>query len=171
MGWQFILLGIMISIAFYTDVKKAKIPNYISISGVLIGVFYHFIDKGPIGLWFSIKGLLIGFLILFALYLFGGIGAGDVKLFGAIGAITGLEFVLSSIIYSILYGGVIGILILLNRREFIRRIKAVFYYLIGLIFFKDVTSIQDYKRSGSLRFPFMYAVIPAIITSYIYYPI
>ena len=39
------------------------------------------------GFLFSGKGLLVGFLILLIPYLLGGMGAGDVKLMAAIGAI------------------------------------------------------------------------------------
>ncbi len=169
MEGYFILLVIILIPAMYMDSKYGRIPNYLTIGGVLIGISYHLIIHGTTGLIFSLKGLSIGFFLLIILYLFGAIGGGDVKLFAAIGALTGMSFVINSLVYSILYGGMIGLLILLYKKEFTQRMVHVLYHLFGIIFLHQLQSIKDYKDNGSYRFPFMYAVIPGVITAYFYF--
>ncbi len=156
--------------SFYTDIKTSKIPNVITVSGIVGGLLYNGVINGFDGLKFSFIGLIIATVLLLILYLLGGIGAGDVKLFAAIGAITGTIFVLNTMMYSILYGGLIGVGILLYRKEFIRRMTHTLFHLFEILFMKDLTTIQDFKKESSMRFPFMYAVIPGVITAYMYHP-
>jgi prepilin peptidase CpaA len=167
--FHFYLLTALLSIAFYVDAKFSKIPNYLTVSGAVLGISYHFIFYGWSGLKFSLIGLLIGFGILFLLYLFKAIGAGDVKLFGAIGALSGSEFVLQSIMYSILYAGFIGVGILLFRRELIQGVKSSLFRLLNFVLFRHPSAIVVHKRLDELtRFPFMYAVLPGVITASYY---
>jgi prepilin peptidase CpaA len=169
MGIEYMLLAIFLCLAFYTDIKRTKIPNILTVSGAFAGLGYHFIYKGTDGIFFSFLGLIVGFGVFFLLYLFGAVGAGDVKLFGAIGALTGIEFVLYSSMYSILYAGLIGIVIVLIKKEFVTRIVHLFKHLFYLLLLKDIKSISSIKKSESYRFPFMYAVLPGVITCYYYF--
>ncbi len=165
MGIQYVLLMFFIVIAFYIDITKGKIPNILTYSTILIGLIYHLIVGGLSGLLFSLLGMLIGFSIFILLYIFGAIGAGDVKLFAAIGSLAGIEFVLYCSMYSIIYAGVIGIIILVCKKEFMTRIVNVLKYLINLVLFRQAGSIKSIKNKESLTFPFMYAVLPAVITT------
>lgn len=165
---EFIFLAILLCLAFYTDIKRTKIPNLITVSGAIGGLGYHLIFNGTGGVLFSFLGMIVGFGLFFLLYLFGAIGAGDVKLFGAIGALTGIEFVLYSSMYSIFYAGLIGILLVLIRKEFVRRIVHLLKHLFYLLLLKDIKSISRFKKTESFRFPFMYAVLPGVITTYYY---
>jgi prepilin peptidase CpaA len=166
---HFYLLIAVLFIAFYVDAKSSRIPNYLTVSGGVIGITYHLIFYGWSGLQFSLIGLLIGFGIVFLLYLFKALGAGDVKLFGAIGALTGSEFVLQSIMYSILYAGIIGVGILLFRKEAIQRVKGLLFRILHVVVFRYPNPIAVHKGAEDLtRFPFMYAVLPGIITASYY---
>jgi prepilin peptidase CpaA len=168
--FQYYLLTILLLVAFYFDAKFSRIPNYLTVSGGCLGISYHFILYGWSGLKFSLIGLLIGFGILFLLYLFKAIGAGDVKLFGAIGALSGSELVMQSIMYSILYAGAIGICILLFRREFIQRVKSLLFRLLNFVLFRHPSSFVAHTRAEDIvRFPFMYAVLPGVITASYFY--
>jgi prepilin peptidase CpaA len=164
-----ILLSVFILICFYTDIKSSRIPNAVTVSGTVIGLLYHLFTNGLEGILSSVIGLIIGFSIFFVLYLFGGVGAGDVKLFAAIGALTGTEFVLYTMMYSILYAGFIGLGILLFKKEFYQRIKNAFFFLFNLLLLRKRELVTDYKKMISYRFPFMYAVLPGVITTLYYF--
>jgi prepilin peptidase CpaA len=166
---HFYLLLIILLLAFYIDVRSSKIPNYLTVSGICLGIGYHILDSGLSGITFSLLGFIVGFGVLFLLYLCKALGAGDVKLFGAIGALSGAEFVVQSMMYSILYAGVLGACILLIRKELIYRIKNVFFRLLSFIFIRHDDSIRSIKKEEIIRFPFMYAVLPGVFTAYYFY--
>jgi prepilin peptidase CpaA len=73
--------------------------------GLMVGV----LSGGWLGLRSSMLGWLLGAAILLLPYLLGGIGAGDVKLLAAIGALKGPEFVLWAAVYTAFAGGVLAL--------------------------------------------------------------
>src|SRR5207248_19483 len=78
------------AVAAVTDVWKFKVYNALTLPLVLSGLLYHAVVGGWAGLLGSLLGCLFGFAILFAFFLMGGMGAGDVKLMAAIGAWLGV---------------------------------------------------------------------------------
>lgn len=163
---QFYFLAILLLIASYFDIKTSKIPNWLTMSGIAVGLLLHLIQNGVAGLSFSAIGLLVGGGVFMILYFFRALGAGDVKLFAAIGALVGTEFVLYSMMYSIVYAGVIGLIILLFTRSFMKRMLQVIFYLFETILSRDTKRLSKFKRKRSIRFPFMYAALPGVITTY-----
>ncbi|ANE49002.1 hypothetical protein SY83_17855 [Paenibacillus swuensis] len=156
-------------IALITDTTRMIIPNTLTVGGAAAGLLYHTTISGWEGFLFSFAGLASGFGLLVLLYAFGGIGAGDVKLFGAIGAITGTLFVIECLMYSIIYGAFIGILLFIIKKQLLYRISKIYYQMISLMW-ADKVKIR--WRNGSenqyMQFPFMYAVFPAGLTSLYY---
>lgn len=166
---QFVLLMVVMAVAFYTDVTKKKIPNAVSVPAALIGIGYHAAASGWTGLIFACIGTLASFLPLLLLYAFGGVGAGDVKLFAAVGAIAGTEYGLYCLMYSIVYGGVIGLVMLTVRKELHRRIWSTLRsYFCALVYRTSLDASEAGGTTERLRFPFMYAVLPGALTAYLY---
>lgn len=164
---DYILIVLLIT-AFIYDVKFHKIPNWLSAGGMLVGIVFHLISGGIDGLIFSFLGVLIAGGIFLILYVFKAIGAGDVKLFAAIGSIVGVQMVLYMMMYSIIVAGVIGIVILLFTRTFLQKMTSALFHFIGSILSRDLSRLEEYKTTKSTRFPFMYAVIPAVMLTYYY---
>lgn len=162
---DYVLLVLML-VALYTDIRYNKLPNWLTVSGVAFGLVYHLIAGGIDGLLFSGIGFLVATGIFLLLYVFRVLSAGDVKLFAAFGAIAGTEVVLHLMMYSIVFGGIIGIVILLFTRTFLSRVTGGLFAIIGSITSKDLSHLEDYKVNRSTRIPFMYAVAPAVFTTY-----
>lgn len=76
-------------IAAITDVRDFKVPNLLTGPLLLLGLLYHAFSSGASGLAASAAGVLLGFSLTVPLYVLGGMGAGDVKLFAAVGAWLG----------------------------------------------------------------------------------
>ena len=113
-----LLLSVLI-ISAIIDFRSQKIPNLLTYPVMAIALGYHFVMSGPDGLLFSAGGLAVGIAILILPYLMGGMGAGDVKLMGAVGAILGARGVFVAFLFSAIAGGIYAlILLLLNRRYF-----------------------------------------------------
>ncbi|MEK3887593.1 A24 family peptidase [Bacillus sp. FSL K6-3431] len=162
-------LFVYLLIALYLDVKYSKLPNWLTVSGMAFGLVYHLITGGIDGLIFSIVGLLVVGFIFILLYIFRAIGAGDAKLFAAIGSIVGMEISLYLSMYSVVYAAIIGAIILLFTKTILRKLTNAFFAILGTAISRDFSVLEDFKATKSTRFPFMYAVIPAAITTYYYY--
>lgn len=92
-------------ISGYTDLRYRKIFNVITLPAMVLGIILQFSFFGLAGLLSALIGFLIGFGFFFLFYIFGGMGAGDVKLMGALGILLGK----TDIIYVIIFTGLFGL--------------------------------------------------------------
>ena len=115
-----LLLSIILVIAVVTDLRTQKIPNLLTFSTMFLGLVYYSITNGLNGLLFSLEGLFLGIGVLIIPYLMGGMGAGDAKLMGAIGAMIGPKGVFIAFLYTALAGGVYALIILLFNMEYFK---------------------------------------------------
>jgi len=71
------------------DVRSRRVPNFISLPGILLGLLLHLALGGWRQLALSAAAGLICGLVFFVFWIAGGMGAGDVKLMAGIGAWLG----------------------------------------------------------------------------------
>lgn len=76
-------------IAAATDLRRFKVYNVLTLPMLVAGIAASAWSGGPAGLGGSLLGASAGFVVLAAFFALGGVGAGDVKLFAAIGAWLG----------------------------------------------------------------------------------
>ncbi|MBW4083437.1 prepilin peptidase [Paenibacillus sp. S150] len=153
--------------ALFTDIRFMRIPNWITFPLLIAGLNAQGIMNGRYGVLASISGAGTGFLLLLIMHLLGAVGAGDVKLFTGIGAWAGILFTLQVIVYSVLFGAVIGWVIVLARREAGSRIRGMISRSAGFLLLRDSPALRK-SSGGLLKFPFMLAVIPGFICAYLY---
>ncbi|MHB8126911.1 MAG: A24 family peptidase [Desulfitobacteriaceae bacterium] len=121
--------GLTLGIAAWTDWQQRKIYNILLGPAFLIALSLQVWQKGWTGVWLSLAGSLVGLALLIIPYFLGGMGAGDVKLLGVIGAFGGVHFVITSFIYGALLGGIVSLVILIRRHALITTLKQVFLLL------------------------------------------
>src|SRR4051794_10810922 len=112
-----ILLLVILIISVITDLRNRKILNIVTLPTILLALFYYSFSTGFQGFAFSGLGFLVGIGILFIPFVMGGIGAGDVKLLAAIGALKGMMFVLYTGLFAGVIGGLIAVFILIKRKQ------------------------------------------------------
>ena len=112
---MFLLILLCLSLLFAAiyDLKYQKIPNLLNFSLAGIAIVFHTIFSGLDGLLFSGGGLLLGIALFIPPYAFGGMGAGDAKLMGAVGAVVGMKGVFISAVLTAIYGGIYALLLLM----------------------------------------------------------
>ena len=129
-GVEVVLIAVLLAAAIY-DVRYRRIPNWISVSGTLVGLLLNaFLYVGAPGLIFSLKGLGLGFGVYFALYVLHAMGAGDVKLMAAVGALVGWQDWFGIFVITAMLGGVMGMILMVMRR----RLQKTFWnlgYILG----------------------------------------
>jgi prepilin peptidase CpaA len=103
------LLTVVITAAVF-DLRTRRIPNWVSAAGALLGIGLNtFLRNGAAGAWFALEGLLAGFAVYFVLYLIRAMGAADVKLMGAVGAIVGWQNWVGLFIVTSIAGGILAL--------------------------------------------------------------
>jgi prepilin peptidase CpaA len=115
------------------DIRTRRIPNYLTLGTAVAGLVYNFIGQGLPGLVSGILGMLLGFACLILLYLWGGMGAGDVKALAALGAWLGPQFTVFLFCYMGIAGGVIAVGYLVWQGNLWEKIKQGWTFLFNLM--------------------------------------
>ncbi|RZB37646.1 MAG: prepilin peptidase CpaA [Desulfobacteraceae bacterium Eth-SRB2] len=87
---------------------------------MVVGLTYHSVANGWSGLIFSSMGLTIGIAIFLVSYLMGGMGAGDAKLMGAVGAMIGPKGVMIACLFTAVVGGIYALIVLLFNMQYLK---------------------------------------------------
>jgi len=127
------ILLLLVAISGFFDLKERKIPNKVTFAGILIGILFNLITGGWMGLLQSILGMFAGLAIFFLPFVMGGMGAGDVKLMGAIGALMGWRFSMMTALYSALVGGFMVLVYLAYTGKLRDTLKKMLFSLINLL--------------------------------------
>ncbi|MCC7008014.1 MAG: prepilin peptidase [Acidobacteria bacterium] len=98
------------------DVATRRVPNVLTFGSAAAALVYHAATAGSAGALQSGSGWIVGVALFAPLFIVGGLGAGDVKLLGAVGAWLGPQGVLESAWLSVLAGGVLALAVALRRR-------------------------------------------------------
>jgi len=121
--WAYYVLAVILVAGSYTDLRYGKIYNWLTFPGMLVGLAGHAVVGGlvgenqvQLGLAGSAAGLAVGFLPLMLAWLAGGIGGGDAKLMGAVGALTGWRFALMAMMYGFAVAAVMAVAVMIARR-------------------------------------------------------
>jgi prepilin peptidase CpaA len=112
-----VVLCAALAIACATDLRSRRIPNWLTFSTVAIGLALNGVLFGLDGLSQSAQGLGVGLVMLLPLFALRWMGAGDVKLMAAIGALKGPEFVFFACLWAAVFGGAIALIGLLRSRR------------------------------------------------------
>jgi prepilin peptidase CpaA len=127
-----LFLPLAIFIAYY-DVRYRRIPNAFVLATFLSGLAMNTILGGLPGTFASLVGFGIGFVLMFLLHVFGAMGAGDVKLFAAVGAVTGAHLILPTFIVVVLTGGVLALVSILRTGAVLTTMHRVLQIFVGLL--------------------------------------
>ena len=104
-GVEVVLLALAIA-AGVSDIRTRRIPNWITVSGAALGLMLRSYYSGFAGALLSLEGAALAMSFFLLLHLAGGMGAGDVKLAAAIGALVGPRSFLFVFVFTGLLGGI-----------------------------------------------------------------
>ncbi len=101
------LLAVLL-ISTVTDIAWHRIPNTLLLPALILAVALQATGSGLDGVLTGAAGLVVGLAFLMPLYAMGGMGAGDVKLLGVVGAFLGPWGVFVAGIATLIAGAVLG---------------------------------------------------------------
>ncbi len=158
-----LFLIIVLIIAAIYDYRFNRIPNWLTFPTMIGAVTYHTVIKGFEGLIFGLEGIGIGVAALIVFYLIGWMGAGDIKLLGAVGGFLGPKGVFIAFLFTAIVGGIYALLLLTITgyfKETVNRYKTI---LLTFLITKRFFNIPFPKRKTNHRL--CYGVAIALGTS------
>lgn len=99
----------VLAIATFTDLRSRRIPNWLVLPFMVVGVVVSGLVNGAQGIGQSLEGLGLGALLYGILCALGGMGMGDVKLVAAIGAWIGPSQLIVALVLTAFAGGIMAI--------------------------------------------------------------
>jgi prepilin peptidase CpaA len=113
----FAVLATGLVAATIIDLKTRRIPNVLTAGIFGLGVVFAATGLNGVSLPAAILGAFIGLLLMLPGYTLGATGGGDVKLMGAVGALTGPFLVFYAFLFTAIAGGVLAVIIALQRNR------------------------------------------------------
>ncbi len=107
---RLIVVGVVV-VAAIIDVRTHRLPNVLTFGAAAAALLYALGTAGLHGLALSAGGWATGIGLFLPMFLLRGMGAGDVKLLGAVGGWLGPAGVLWAGLYSVLAGGVLALIV------------------------------------------------------------
>lgn len=140
--WVVAILVALVVAAAVTDLRRGLVPNWLTLPGIGLALLAHTVAGwaagGPglfgsawagtdrlLGLSGSLYGLAAGFLPLLVFWLAGGMGGGDAKLMGAIGAWAGWRLALDVMLLGVAVAAVMAIVVMVRKRVVRRTLRRV----------------------------------------------
>ena len=137
-----IALPVILAFACYGEIKARRIPNWLTLGSMVLGLGAALIDGGGEGLVDSVLGLAVAGGLFLPFCLLGVVGGGDMKLMAAVGAITGWPMVLRVLCNTCVAGGLIAVAIMAWNGVLLTTLANAFRIMVGM-----------QRRSKGLRNP------------------
>jgi prepilin peptidase CpaA len=163
-GISDLVLGIALVISVVTDLRERLIYNKVVFPVTGAVMLIHIINGGISGFGLSMAGWATGIGLLLIPYFMGGMGAGDVKLLGLVGAAKGTMFVLSTALYMALVGGLLAMGILVFRKGFVVRMERLAYGLYAWRYGTRIPLVT--KESFTGTYPYGVAIATGALLCY-----
>ncbi len=109
-----LILSLGLAAAVVLDVRTRRIPNWLT-GGIAAAGFGMAFGGGSVTPGQAALGLLAGLFLMMPAHVMGAMGAGDVKLMGAVGAVVGPDLAFRAFLYSAVTGGVFALVVALKR--------------------------------------------------------
>lgn len=162
---QAILAGaVLLAIAAgFTDLRWRRIPNWLTVPGLAIGVIANSIWNGLPGLKSSLLGVAVGLALLLPFVLLRSLGAGDWKLAGALGAFTGASLLVDLLLASLLVAGVMAIVLIIYKGRTRQTIRNIGHILVSLVTFRLPGTHVSLDNPESLKIPYGVALAFTVV--------
>jgi prepilin peptidase CpaA len=163
--WTF-TLALTVSAALL-DWRSRRIPNWLTVPGLVCGVAVHAWVGGWHGTLVSLEGAGLALLLLLPLVVMRALGAGDWKLMGAVGAFVGWQMFLFVLLGSIFASGIMAIVQVLRVGRVMETLRNMVTLVRGFFAFglrKNPEISLDNPRL--LKLPFGVAVAAATLVCF-----
>lgn len=152
---KIVLVGFVLVAAIY-DLRFRRIPNWLNLSGVVLGIGLNAYVFAQHGIVLAAAGLLLPVAVYVPLYCLRAMGAGDVKLMAAVGSIVGPQNWVVILLCTALAGGLLGLAVSAAKGRLRQTMCNVAVLVHELLHFRAPARTHgelDVKNQRSLRLP------------------
>ena len=103
--------------AGWTDWRSRRIPNWLTVSGLVLGIVCNTTYARWPGTLAALEGAGLGLLLLLPFVIVRALGAGDWKLVGAMGAFLGPRHLLIVLIAALIVAGIMALALVIYKRR------------------------------------------------------
>jgi len=150
-------------IAGWTDWRYRRIPNWLTVPCLAIGVAANSLAGGWKGAKESLLGVGLALLLLLPLVLLRSLGAGDWKLMGAIGACIGLHHLLPVLLLTILINGVVAAGMVIATKRVLRTGKNMVHMLGSMLTLHSPGTELTLDNPDAIKVPFGVSAAVAVV--------
>jgi prepilin peptidase CpaA len=160
-----ILVGAVLlsAVAGWTDLRSRRIPNWLTVSGLVIGIAANTAVGGWGGLKTSLLGAAVGLALLLPFVLLRSLGAGDWKLAGSLGAFAGPGILVDLLLGSVFVAGVMAVALVIYKGRVRQTIRNIGHILISLVTFQLPGSRVSLDNPDSLKVPYGVALAFTVV--------
>ena len=151
------------AIAGVMDWRSRRIPNWLTVSGLIVGVAINTLSRGWPGAKASLLGACLGLGLLLPFVLIRSLGAGDWKLVGALGGFVGPEDLLALLFFAIVVAGSMALILIVAKRRLGGTLRNIGHMLASLLSFHLPGTEVSLDNPESLKIPFGVAVAIAAV--------
>ncbi len=130
---KLILLVPLAATVTYYDVRYRRIPNVLVLAALVAGLIINTSFSGMQGTLSSVQGFALAFVPMFLMHIFGAMGAGDVKLFSAIGAVLGVSMVPMAFVVVVMLGAALAVYSMLRAGTVFSTLHGVLRIFVGIL--------------------------------------
>jgi prepilin peptidase CpaA len=155
----------MVAVAAVSDIRRRKIPNWLTLGGMAGGLVLQTVLHGLAGLLHSAEGLALGFGVYLAFYCLRAMGAGDVKLMAAVGAIAGPALWFQMFVATSVTAGVLALGLSLATGRLRQTVWNMAYIVMELMHFRAPYFRHpelDVKHGRALKMPHALAIAAGV---------
>lgn len=149
--------------AGWTDLRSRRIPNWLTVPGLALGVASNALLGGWSGLKASLLGAGLGLLLLLPFVLLRSLGAGDWKLAGALGAFAGPGLLVDLLLGSVFVAGVMALALVIYKGRFLQTMRNIGHILISLVTLRMPGPQTSLDNPESLKVPYGVALALTVV--------
>jgi len=153
----------MAAMAGFTDWRSRRIPNWLTVSGALLGIAVNAALAGWPGIESSLLGMVLGLAVLLPFVLVRSLGAGDWKLIGAVGAFFGPRQLIVILFATILVAGVMALGLIVWKRRIRQTLRNAGRMLMAFVQFHLPGPELSLDNPEALKVPFGVAAAIAVV--------
>lgn len=157
------LPALFAAIAGYTDYRCRRIPNWLTVPGLVLGIAVNSMARGWPGARDSLLGAGLGLLILFPFVLLRSLGAGDWKLIGALGAFLGPQHLITVLVAAVLIAGLMALALVIGKKRLGQTLRNIGRMLAAMASLHLPGAEVSLDNPESSKIPFGVAVAIAVI--------
>ena len=149
-------------VAGWMDLRSRRIPNSLTVPGLLLGVAVNALAGGWPGVKASLLGAGLGLLVLLPFVYLRSLGAGDWKLAGALGGFVGPAVLADLLMGSVFVAGIMALALVIYKRRFMETVRNIGRMLGSMSTFHRPGPEVSLDNPESLKVP--YGVALALTT-------